>query len=141
MPHPTTFKSIAEPTYGVMRKATFLVALDTWAKRPAQDFSKNSPPVDQIPDQFSDENAELAAIFYRLTRAENLTAQIALIQLELFHHNRHYSLAWDQARGETDPRHRPQRTSFFALRPYEDLIAVIENWADALHDRACEVRW
>lgn len=135
----TTFRPVAEATYGVMKKAAFLVALDTWAEKPKPMFSLSHPPVDSMPDVTCDENAVLAAIFYRLTRGKTLTDQIAQIQLELFHHNRRLTFLWDQARGEPDPRHRPQRATYFDLRPYEDMISILENWAEALHDRACEV--
>lgn len=133
------FVSLADAAYGVMHKAQFLLALDAWSQCPKEDFSKVAPPVDSLSDDTSDENAELAAVFYRLTRAEGLTGKIALIHLEIFHHQRAYSLAWDSARGEVNPRHRPQRTTFHALRPYEDMIGVLENWAEALHQRACEL--
>lgn len=136
----TTFRPIAEPVYGVMKKAAFLVALDAWAKREKPEFSLSQPPVDSLPDTTCDENAVLAAIFYRLTRCATLTDQIAHIQLELFHHNRRLGFLWNQARGESDPRRRPQRSAYFDLRPYEDMVRVIEDWAEALHDRACETR-
>lgn len=140
MPLPTTFVSLAEPTYGVIRKAAFLVALDAWAKREKDQFSLLAPPVDALAGGETDENATLAAVFFRLTRQENLTAQIALLQLELFHHNRLLGIAWDHARREPNARHRPQRATYFDLRPYEEMISVLENWAEALHQRATEDR-
>jgi hypothetical protein len=136
--HHSTFKPLAEPTYGVMRKAALLTALDRWKDNPKPVFSTLAPPVDALPDGVSDENAVLAAIFYRLTRAENLTAQITLIQLELFHHNRLYQMAWGDAEGEADPRRRPRRSSYVELKPYEHMIHRLEDWAEALHQRACE---
>lgn len=136
--HHTTFKPLAEATYGVMRKYAFLQALDTWSKCSRPDFNMLAPPVDALADDTSDENATLAAVFFRLTRQGNLTGQIALIQLEIFHHHRLFGIAWDHAVGEPDPRGRPQRSSYFELKPYEEMIAVLENWAEALHQRACE---
>ncbi|MDR3473380.1 MAG: hypothetical protein P4M09_17100 [Devosia sp.] len=139
MPHPTTFVPLGEPLYGVMRKAAFLVALDTWAKEPRKTFSFAEPPVDGLQDRFCDENAELAAIFFRLTRKDTLTEQMTLLAFDIIVHERRFELAWNAAHGERNPRHRASRDSWVQLKPYEAMINVLKDWAEALHDRACEV--
>ena len=133
------FVSLGNATYGVMKKAAFLIALDTWAKEPNDNFDGSAPPVDSLIDRLCDENAELAAIFYRLTRKETLTDQMALLAFDILVHERRLEQAWASARGEKNPRHRPTREGWVELKPYESMIEVLKDWAEALHDRACEV--
>lgn len=133
-----TFKPVSAPVYGVMKKAAFLLALDNWSRCEPEAFSKLAPPVDSLPDDTCDENAELAAVFYRLSRQEVLTDQMAVLAFELLVHQRRYELAWNAARGQPDPRLRADRTDWVQLKPYGQMIETLRDWADALHDRACE---
>lgn len=132
------FMRLGEAVYGVLAKARFLQALDTWAQCEKAAFNPIAPPVDALPDEVCDENAVLADVFYRLTRKETLTEQMALLTFELIVHDRRLDAAWDRARGVRNPRATAPREAWMQLKPYQSMIDVLGNWCEALHDRATE---
>jgi hypothetical protein len=130
---------ISQPTYGIMRKVAFLTALDRWSNEPKPAFSMSRPPVDSLPDETCDENAELASVFYRMTRQKDLAGQMAVLAFDILVHERRHDLAWNQARGQRNPRARADRTDWVNLKPYKEMLDVLHDWSEALHQRACEV--
>lgn len=134
-----TFRPLSQPTYGIMRKVAFLQALDHWSAQPKPSFSMSRPPVDSLADETSDENAELASVFYRMTRQKDLAGQMAVLAFDILVHERRLELAWNQARGERNPRARASRSDWVTLKPYQQMLDVLHDWSEALHQRACEV--
>jgi hypothetical protein len=134
------FIQLGEAVYGVMAKARFLQAIDTWSQCERVAFNPIAPPVDALADGSCDENVILADIFFRLTRKPTLSEQMAVLTFEIIVHDRRLDLAWDRARGERNPRRSASRDAWMQLKPYEAMIEVLGNWAEALYERACEVR-
>jgi len=129
---------MAEPVYGVMRRAAFLQALDVWAACERGAFDMSAPPVDAMSDRLGDENAELASTFFRLSRASTTKDRLQLLAFDILHHNRVYEREWELQRGNNDPRRVADRSGWIALRPYKEMIAVFEDWLGALRERLIE---
>lgn len=128
---------MAETTYGIMRRAHFLVALDLWATRPRSAFDMSRPPIDAFNDG-SDEDFELAASFYRMTRKATTEERVFVLMLDILCHQRLYQAQWDQQKGNNDPRRVADRSGWVSLKPYERMIHQLEDWLCALRGRAIE---
>jgi hypothetical protein len=127
----TTFRPLGDITEFVVMKTAFLMALDEWTGRSEDDFPRNAPPVPAVKDDTSDESAELAAVFIRLCRLRRTSDRLALLGAEIIVHERRLAMALDLAKGEPEE-------GLTALQPYSEMIDVLKDWLEAVHDRACE---
>jgi hypothetical protein len=122
-----------------IRRQEFILALTEWKDRPLATFSRTIPPLHSI--GFDDDQvlarvfAEIAAPWSCHTprRAQEvLTAEIA------FHERQRDRLLSDLRRDQTGTIYR--RTHKDA-KSFDQLIDVLSNWADAIHEIVVEQAW
>lgn len=131
------FTTLGEATQRVVSGLAFLRALD----QGVLSIVDSMPPIEGFQSIGDDEDYILAQTFALLCRpslAGSATAQMAFLGSTIEVHRRRAKLAWDNAPGNNDPRRTADRSAWVALRPYEAMIGVMQDWLDALHQRACE---
>jgi len=136
MIEPDTFRQAGDVSFDALRHTKFLMALDQWSQRAREDFSVVAPPVDAIGDAEMDE--ELAAAFYRASRAKSLSERQVAVFSAIVHHEAEFKRRWDTAKGNSDPRRVAPRDAWVSARKYERMLDVLRVWREALYQQSCE---
>lgn len=119
-----------------IRVTSFPDALKAWSGRPL-----NALPIDNAPPGYlagaPAENEVLARCFSDLCALSTMTERMGFLVATIDRHKRYVRLAESTIRGEANPRlvgANASREAWSKLRPLEDMIDVLEQWRDELHD-------
>lgn len=120
-------------------KTEFLDALASWSGRALSEFPTSAPPVTATGS--ADEDAILAKVFAALAADAPFyapTHSSALLTGAIVRYQRHIDMAWDAARSSKSG-HVADRSAWRELRLYEQMVAVLHLWHEAIFDRTVGV--
>jgi hypothetical protein len=133
---PITFRPLGEVAAFVREKTDFLLALNQWATRSPDEFSRVAPPVGALRMEDSDENAILASVFRQIALAGFPTRRMVLLQTAIAVHQRRYEIAWNYVPSSANPHAVASREGRVALAPYRAMIDRLRDWNEAIFDQA-----